>query len=255
MNDSLNSHLECNICHELPKGILIYSCSQGHDICRLCFDRLVPSAGEPPRSRRRKVCPHGRCPYAKPPFRNRTVENILADVVMSCEQGANGCGFSGNWAVVKEHQERCRFKPVDCIEDKCEEKLPMSELAVHLRVVHKLNQTKAAGGAAMKWLAKPKGHLQDRDEDALWRVILRLKGQDAGLIWMATRDRMCYFWITLFEEEEDAEKYLSRVTVRHRDNVTKVLLRGQVSVRQGREAQGGRTLSDASQERRHPVRS
>ena len=128
----LLSRLECAICLTtmFPP---IKQCSEGHNFCNKCANKLMTGAQASARK-----CPTCRTPLEKPVARARNLEQWAteADVEVTCDH--DECGEKFPYSQYLEHKKTCVGCSVGCPLSKCSWRGEPQHLTAHLMEAHKL---------------------------------------------------------------------------------------------------------------------
>lgn len=204
----LKQHLECTICLDIPVGINVLVCTRGHDICQNCFEKLNSD------SRGKKKCPSGRCAFAVPPVRNRTVESIIemSTFIKKCPQSVIGCKFRGFGDNLAHHLTLCPLRKVDCIEKlHCQGQFYPKEMMDHLKREHQ-NVVFSSKLSVQKWLMKSKSHLKESKVTTWNLVVCSEYGQSFGIRFMK-QENLWYTWIVQFANEDECKNFVCNISV------------------------------------------
>jgi hypothetical protein len=124
----LEELLECPVCINVPPpGTLIYECSNGHIICGACAEQITDE----------------KCPTCRVFFwarlRNDIAEKFIDmfDIEVDCVHTARGCTHMDNKAMIKEHEDNCVLRPVQCQSDNCDKILNLDQMLDHAVQKHK----------------------------------------------------------------------------------------------------------------------
>lgn len=112
----LHSKVECPVCFELPESAPIPICPNGHVVCTTCV-ALTP------------ICPTCRVRMGK--GTSTIAVAIIENIPHPCQFQASGCEVTCMLTELKFHIKLCPFRTVTCPNDKCNECVPLPELAEH----------------------------------------------------------------------------------------------------------------------------
>eukprot|EP00386_Alphamonas_edax_P005028 GDKI01015785.1.p1 GENE.GDKI01015785.1~~GDKI01015785.1.p1 ORF type:complete len:298 (-),score=51.72 GDKI01015785.1:122-1015(-) len=123
--------LECSVCVEsmIPP---IYQCKEGHTLCNECKAKV-------------KQCPTCRCETID--IRCRALERIAESLdEIQCKYACYGCRSTVKYATKKEHEQKCAFRPFQClhIAQGCSFEGSSIELVRHLVEQHQYVQQESS---------------------------------------------------------------------------------------------------------------
>ena len=122
LEEYLAEKLKCPVCMEAIRDSPVFLCTNGHELCHTCRDRI---------KREGKPCP--KCRSELTNVRARALERILDELPkIVCRH--EGCTFArSDTQLVKKHEEQeCRLKPVTCPKN-CQELVPLSQVVPGLQ--------------------------------------------------------------------------------------------------------------------------
>ena len=126
LEEYLADKLQCPVCMEAIRDSPVFLCTNGHQLCNTCRDRI---------KREEKPCPV--CKGQLTNVRARALERILDELPKTvCSH--EGCTFArSDTQVVKTHEEQeCSLKPVTC--ETCQEAIALSQVYNHLVTIHEM---------------------------------------------------------------------------------------------------------------------
>ena len=126
LEELLAEKIQC-VCKEAIRDSLVFLCTNGHEMCHTCRDRI---------KRDKKPCPV--CMGQLTNVRARALERFLDELPKKvCRH--EGCTFArSDPQLVKKHEDQeCSLKPVTCPKN-CQELVPLSQVYNHLVTIHEM---------------------------------------------------------------------------------------------------------------------
>lgn len=117
--------VQCPICLDLPRDIILYQCVNGHVLCSTCKTKV-------------HLCPTGRCQFDKPPSRNRAMENLImqSDLEFSCRFASSGCDQAAKLSCLEGHESQCGYRVITCQYENCGKEIRVNLMDSHVENFH-----------------------------------------------------------------------------------------------------------------------
>jgi len=180
------------VCLKIPRKGPVHQCERGHNICAPCRDRLTE------------------CPLCRGAFkgaRNFVFEKLLTKISHGCQFAEYGCQIEGTIALLKCHEEECRYRLVNCCFQTCRSYVSMTNLLEHIakdhgregfQTLHYKHSFKSALGMS----------LGDFDREGYWSPKLISEGGQTffGMCERSPKGKW-YFWIYMKGSKAECEKW------------------------------------------------
>jgi len=114
---SLESHLECPVCLNIPRELPVPSCPSGHIVCRPCKKRVTD------------------CPTCRQPMpanmTNSVVGSLIEQVQHKCKYSDQGCEVKMMLEDLVNHEKHCPERTIKCPYYNCARLLKLQDFDKH----------------------------------------------------------------------------------------------------------------------------
>ena len=199
---SLASKVECPVCFEVPKSGPIFSCANGHLVCKKC---------------RRDTCPTCRVPLGR--STSLLALTVIQQIPHPCEFEPQGCDARLALSNLEAHSAICPHRLVTCPNATCSLQVPLATLAEHTleRCIHKGTFLDTPLANKYNFIAKPPDSQArfDRGRNSLWQPDgLTFDGKNF-FFKMTRKGRKgnWFFYVQMAGSEEDCSNYTASIQV------------------------------------------
>ena len=159
IEDNLKDILQCPVCLLVPnKPEKVNVCYNGHLICNECREKI-------------SLCPI--CRSDKLDLQSPLLKKIFDSLPSMCPNYGSGCQRSfDDGEELKEHENHCEFRRIDCIVFSCQERVTFENYIMHLRELHNaVDQTTNGSSHFLKYFTAAGYHLEKNYYN--WRPAIR----------------------------------------------------------------------------------
>jgi len=199
---SLAAKVECPVCFEVPKSGPIFSCVNGHLVCKEC---------------RRDTCPTCRAPLGR--STSLLALTVIQQIPHPCKFEPQGCDARLALSNLEAHTAICPHRLVTCPNATCSLQVPLATLAEHTleRCIHKGTFLDTPLVNKYNFIAKPPdGQARfDRGRNSLWQPDgLTFDGKNF-FFKMTRKGRKgnWFFYVQMAGSEEDCSNYTASIQV------------------------------------------
>ena len=199
---SLAAKVECPVCFEVPKSGPIFSCVNGHLVCKEC---------------RRDSCPTCRAPLGR--STSLLALTVIQQIPHPCKFEPQGCDARLALSNLEAHTAICPHRLVTCPNATCSLQVPLATLAEHTleRCIHKGTFLDTPLVNKYNFIAKPPdGQARfDRGRNSLWQPDgLTFDGKNF-FFKMTRKGRKgnWFFYVQMAGSEEDCSNYTASIQV------------------------------------------
>lgn len=199
---SLAAKVECPVCFEVPKSGPIFSCVNGHLVCKDC---------------RRDTCPTCRVPLGR--STSLLALTVIQQIPHPCQFEPQGCDARLALSNLEAHAAICPHRLVTCPNATCSLQVPLATLAEHTleRCIHKGTFLDTPLANKYNFIAKPPDSQArfDRGRNSLWQPDgLTFDGKNF-FFKMTRKGRKgnWFFYVQMAGSEEDCSNYTASIQV------------------------------------------
>ena len=199
---SLAAKVECPVCFEVPKSGPIFSCVNGHLVCKDC---------------RRDTCPTCRVPLGR--STSLLALTVIQQIPHPCQFEPQGCDARLALSNLEAHAAICPHRLVTCPNATCSLQVPLATLAEHTleRCIHKGTFLDTPLANKYNFIAKPPDSQArfDRGRNSLWQPDgLTFDGKNF-FFKMTRKGRKgnWFFFVQMAGSEEDCSNYTASIQV------------------------------------------
>jgi len=121
--ENLQSTLECPVCMETIRTAPVPCCRNGHLICGSCVQRTF-------------TCPTCRAPMTAQRCVSHSANRLIDLLPHPCTNKDNGCSIEELLVDLSAHEQKCKYRQVQCPYPHCLVFTPLAKIGVHLSSCH-----------------------------------------------------------------------------------------------------------------------
>jgi len=208
--DDLKDILECPVCLRVPRSTPIYQCARGHIVCSECRPNVT-------------TCPQCRDPLGN--IRSLISEKMLEKLPCVCKYTDQGCQEEHTRESISEHEEKCQFRLVNCVDLACQQRVSVSKLLTHLENDHETEDFVRVEGGEYS------SHFIVNEEDfrksIMW-ISDQLHFNDGYFYRECCRSKegLWYIWVYVLETDTvRAEDFTATISIRSADGLDELSCR------------------------------